>query len=66
MHESASGVSLRKVDWFTTNDVLDDAVEVPTVRWRTKDEPLEQGMAKDENVAPIIAICVYVVGPDLS
>ncbi len=41
MHESASGISLRKVDWFTTNYVPIDAVEVLEVRWRTKEEPLE-------------------------
>ncbi len=66
MHESASSVSLREVDWFTTNDALIDAVEVPEVRWRTKDEPLEQGMVEDEDVASIDDVCVYVIGPDLS
>ncbi len=66
MHESASDVSLRKVDWFTTNDAPNDEVEVPKVMWRTKDEPLEQGLMEDEDVAPIDAVCVYVAGPDLS
>ena len=41
MRESASGVSFWEVDWFTSNDVLADVVEVPKVGWRTKDEPLE-------------------------
>ena len=41
MHESASSVSFREADWFASNDVLVDAVEVPKVGWRTKDEPLE-------------------------
>ena len=54
------------MNWFTANDVPVDAVEVPKVRWRTQDEPLEQGLVKDENVAPNNVICVYVVGPDLS
>jgi len=66
LRESASGVSLRYMSWFTANDVRVDAVEVPKVRWRTQDEPLEQGLVKDENVAPNNVICVYVVGPDLS
>ena len=66
MHESASGIRLRKVDWFTTNDVLVDASEVPEVRWRTKDGQLEQGLVKDENVAHANVIFVYVVWPDLS
>ena len=66
LHESASGVSLRKADWITTNDVLVDAYEVPEVRWRAKDEPLEQGLVKYENVAHINSIRVYVVLPDLS
>ena len=66
LHESASGISLRKVDWFTTNDVLVDTVEVPEVRWRAKDELVEQSLVKDENVAHVNAICVYVVWPDLS
>jgi len=66
LHESASGVSLKKVNLFTTNDVSIDAVEVPEVRGRTKDEPMEQGMMKDEDVAPINDVCVYVVGLDLS
>ena len=66
MHESAFGVSFRKVDWFTTSDVPDDAVEVLEVRWRAKDEPLEQGLMKDKDVAPFNVVCVYVVGPDLS
>ena len=54
------------MDWFTTNDVPIDAAEVPEVRWRTKDEPLEQGLMKDEDVASIDDVCVYVIGPDLS
>ncbi len=66
MHESASGVSFRDVDWFVTNDVPIDAVEVPEFRWRAKDEPSEQGLMKDEDVSSIYAVCVYVVGPDLS
>jgi len=66
LHKAVSGVSLRKVDWFTTNDVFVDEVEVPEVRWRTNDEPLDQGMVKHKNVAPINAISVNVVGPDLS
>ena len=66
MHESASGVSFKEVDWFTTNDVLIDIVEVPEVRWCTKDEPLEQGMMEDEDMASIDAVCVYIVRPDLS
>ena len=61
MHESVSGTSLRKVDWFTTKYVFVDAFEVPEFRWRAKDEPLEQGLVKDENVAHVNAICVYVV-----
>ena len=47
MHESASGVSLRIVDWFITNDVLVNAVEVLEARWRTKDEPLDHDLVKD-------------------
>ena len=66
MHESASGVSFREVDWFTTNDVPIDEVEVPEIRWHAKNEPLEQGLMKDEDVSSIYAVCVYVVGPDLS
>ena len=66
MHESASSVSFRELEWFTTNYVLIDAVKVPEVRWRTKDESLEQGLMKDKYVAPFNAVCVYVVGPDLS
>ncbi len=66
MHESASGVSLRKVDWFTTNDAPIDEVEVSEIRWRTKDEPLELGLMENEDVAPIDDVCVYVAGPDLS
>ena len=54
------------MDWFTTNDVLVDAVEVPEVRWYTKDEKLEQGLVKDDNVAPVNDTRVYVVGPALS
>ncbi len=53
------------MDWFT-NEVLVDVVEVPKVQWRAKDEPLEQGLVKDEDVAPITAICVYVVRSDFS
>ena len=41
MHESASGVSFWEVDYFASNYVLVDEVEVPKVGWRTKDEPLE-------------------------
>ena len=41
LHESASGVGFWEVDWFATNNVLVDAVEVPKAGWRTKDEPLE-------------------------
>ena len=41
MHESASGVSFSELDWFASNNVLVDAVEVLEVGWRTKDEPLE-------------------------
>ena len=66
MHESASGVSFMEVDWFTTNDVPIDAVEVPEIRWRTKDEPLEQGLMGDEDVASIDVVYVYDIGPDLS
>jgi len=66
LHESASSVSFREVDWFTTNYVLIDAIEVQEVRWRTKDEPLEQGMMEDKDVASIDVVCVYVIGPDLS
>jgi hypothetical protein len=66
LHESASGVSFRDVDWFTTNDVPIDAVEVPEIRWRAKDKPSEQGLMKDEDVSSVYAVCVYVVGPDLS
>ena len=66
MHESAFGVSFRKVDWFTTNDAPIDAIEVPEVRWRTKDEPLEQGLMGDEDVASIDVVYVYDIGPDLS
>ena len=66
MHESASGVSFKEADWFTTNDVLIDAIEVPKVRWLTKDAPLEQGLMEDEDVASINVVCVYVIGPDLS
>ena len=66
MHESASGVSLMYMNWFTENGVHVNAVEVPKVRWRTHDEPLEQGLGKDENVAHVNAICVYVAGSDLS
>jgi hypothetical protein len=54
------------VDWFVTNDVPIDTVEVPEFRWRAKDEPSEQGLMKDEDVSSIYAVCVYVVGPDLS
>ena len=66
MHESASSVSFRDVDWFATNDVPTDAVEVPQVRWRTKDEPLEEGLMEDEDVASIDVVRVSVIGPDLS
>ena len=66
MHESASGLSFREVDWFTTNDILVDADEVPEIEWRAKDEPLEQGLMEDDDVASVYAICVYVVGPDFS
>ena len=66
MHESASGVSFKEVDWFATNDVLIDAVEVPEVGWRTKDEPLEQCVMEDEDVASIDVVCIYFIGPDLS
>jgi hypothetical protein len=41
LHETASVVSFRVLDWFASNDVLIDAVEVPEVGWRTEDEPLE-------------------------
>jgi len=54
------------VDWFTTNDVLADAIEVSEARWRTKNEPLKEGLVEVENVAPDNVICVYVVGSDLS
>ena len=66
LHESASGVRFRELDWFTTNYVLIDAVEDPEVRWRAKDEPLEQGLMEDEDVASIDGVCVYVIGPDFS
>ncbi len=66
MHESASGVSFKEVDWFTTNDVLIDAVEVPKVRWRTKNEPLEQSLMEDEDKAPIDVVCADIIGTDLS
>ncbi len=66
LHESASGVSFKEVDWFATNDVPIDAFEVLEVRWRTKDEPLEQGLMEYKNVAPINIFCAYVFGPDLS
>ncbi len=66
MHESASGVSFWEVDWFASNDVLVDAIEVPKVGWRTKDEPLEYGLVKDEYVAPGNDVCVNVVRPDLA
>ena len=54
------------MDWFTTNDAPIDAIEVPKVRWHTKDEPLEQGLMEDEDVASVDVVCVYVVGSDLS
>ena len=54
------------MDWFTTNDVLVDTFEVQEVRWRAKDEPVELGLVKDENVAHVYAIYVYVVWLDLS
>ncbi len=66
MHESALGVGNREVDGLATDDVLVDGVEVPKVRWRTYDEPLEKGLVKVENVADVDDVCVYVVGPDLS
>jgi len=34
--------------------------------WRTKDEPLEQCLMEDEDVASIDDVCVYVVGPESS
>ena len=66
MHESASSESFREVDWFTANDVPIDSFEVLEARWRNTDEPLEQGLMEGEDVASIDAVCVYVVGPDLS
>jgi len=66
LHDSASGVSFREVDLFTTNDVPIYAVEVPEIRWRAMDEPSEQGLMKAEDVSSIYALCDYVVGPDLS
>jgi hypothetical protein len=55
-----------EVDWFTTNDVYIDVVEVLGVRWRTKDEPLEQGLMEDKDVASIDVASVYAIGPGLS
>ena len=66
MHESASGVSFREVDWVPPNDVSINAVEVPEIGWRAKDEPSEQSLVKAEDMSSIYAVCVYVVGPDLS
>ncbi len=66
MHESASGASLGELDSFTTNDVPIDAIQVHEVRWRTVDEPLELGLMKAKDVAHVNAVCVYVVGPNLS
>ena len=60
LHESASGVSLRKANWFTTNHIPIDTCEVPEVRWRTNDEPLEQGLRKYENVG-LLMLSVFIL-----
>ena len=65
MHELASSVSLRTVDWFTTNYVLVAVIEVLEVRWRTQDKLLEEGLVEGENVAPVNDLYVNVVEPDL-
>ena len=63
----ASGVSLRKVDWFAMNDVLIvDAIMVPDVRWRIPEESLKECLLEDESVAHVNVICDYFVGLDLS
>jgi hypothetical protein len=66
LHESLFDVCYREVNWFATNDVPINAVEVPEVGWRTKDEQSKKGLVKDEGVAPSDDVCVNIVRPNLS